>query len=468
MSLLDLCPGGTLLEPKRPVERAPDPGAADALRAKILADCLPAQREFLDDENHRILSYIGGFGSGKSFALAAKLIFLGLRNPGGTLMACEPTFPMIRTVLVPAIDMALDQWDIEYSFRASPQPEYSINLPTGPVTIYCQSAENYQRIRGQNICAAVWDECDTSPVDTAQKAGEMLLARMRTGELNQLAVASTPEGFRWAYRTFVENDGPDKRLIRVRTQDNPHLPADFIPSLERNYPSQLIQAYLEGHFVNLASCAIFPDFDRSLHYTDAQPRPDENIYIGIDINVGNCATAHCVKRDNAFHFFDEAVYRDTQQIADGLKELYPHHFQRGQLVLVPDAASKQRSTAAAQESDLGILKRAGHTVSMQRSNPLVQDRLNSANALINQNRLFVGNKCKHWRRSLEQWAYDDKGKPEKGAVGMDDLSHMADAATYVMYRMAAIRSYKIGSGKSRQAQVWGVIPLLLLATSCLC
>ena len=59
----------------------------------------------------------------------------------------------------------------------------------------------------------------------------MLLARMRTGELNQLAVASTPEGFRWAYRTFVENDGPDKRLIRVRTQDNPHLPADFIPSL---------------------------------------------------------------------------------------------------------------------------------------------------------------------------------------------------------------------------------------------
>ena len=115
MSLLDLCPGGALLEPKRPVERAIDPDAADALRAKILADCLPAQREFLDDEDHRILSYIGGFGSGKSFALAAKLIFLGLRNPGGTLMACEPTFPMIRTVLVPAIDMALEQWDIEYS-----------------------------------------------------------------------------------------------------------------------------------------------------------------------------------------------------------------------------------------------------------------------------------------------------------------------------------------------------------------
>ena len=453
-SLLSICPGGTLLEPAREREVEADPGAEQALRDRILADCLPAQREFLADEGHRILSYIGGFGSGKSWALAAKLIFLGLRNPGQTIMACEPTFPMIRTVLIPALDAALEQWEIDYTFRASPQPEYRLELPTGPVTILCQSAENYQRIRGQNLAAAVWDEADTSPVDTAQKAGEMLLARMRTGNVNQLAIASTPEGYRYCYRTFIENEGPDKRLIRVKTRDNPHLPAEFIPSLERNYPAQLIAAYLEGEFVNLASCSVFPDFDRSLHYTDAQPDASENIYVGIDINVGHCCTAHCVKRGNAFHFFDEKVYRDTQQIAEGLKELYPLHFQRGQLVLVPDAASKQRSTAAAQESDLGILKKAGHTVKIQQSNPLVQDRLNAANALIDQNCVLVGNNCKNWRRSLEQWAYDDKGKPEKGGVGLDDLSHMADAATYAIYRLAAIRSYRTGSGKSRLAQVW--------------
>ena len=32
--------------------------------------------------SHRIVGYIGGFGSGKSFALAAKAITLGLLNPG--------------------------------------------------------------------------------------------------------------------------------------------------------------------------------------------------------------------------------------------------------------------------------------------------------------------------------------------------------------------------------------------------
>ena len=57
----------------------------------------------------------------------------------------------------------------------------------------------------------------------------------------------------------------------------------------------------------------------------------------------------------------------------------------------------------------------------------------------------MGNKNKHLRRSFEQWAYDEKGKPEKGGVGMDDLSHAADAATYALFRLAAIRQWQTGS-----------------------
>ena len=450
MSLLDLCAGGTILEPPKQLEPVADVEAATRLRDRILADCLPAQREFLEDR-HRIVGYIGGFGSGKSWALAAKILFLGMENPGKVIMACEPTFPMIRTVLIPALDGALAEWDVEYDFRASPQPEYTINLPTGQVTVLCQSAENYQRIRGQNIAAAVWDECDTSPTETAQKAGEMLLARMRTGSFNQLAVASTPEGFRWAYRTFVEQGGEDKRLIKVKTKDNPNLPPEFIPSLERNYPPQLIAAYLNGEFVNLAQCSVFPDFDRSRHYSEVTPEEHETVFAGIDLNVGNCVVQMLVRRGEAFYFFDEHIYRDTQQIAAGLKETYKEWFDKGQLTLIPDAASKQRSTAAAQESDLGILKKAGHHVVVQQSNPLIQDRVNAANVLISRDQVFIGNKNKHLRRSFEQWAYDDKGKPEKGGVGMDDLSHAADAATYALFRLAAIRQWKTGSSTM---QVW--------------
>jgi PBSX family phage terminase large subunit len=452
MSILATAAGGTILEPPRPNEDLSRRGSEEDLRARILADLLPAQREFVNDESHRILGYIGGFGSGKSYALCAKALFLGMANPGTTAMVAEPSFPMIRTVFMPAMELALEQWNIEFEFRVSPQPEWTLHLPTGDIKLLAVSAENWQKVRGQNISFVLWDECDTSPQDIAAKAGEMFLARMRTGKVNQLAVASTPEGFRWAYRTFVEDDGEDKRLIRVRTMDNPNLPPDFVPSLERNYPPQLIQAYLNGEFVNLASCSLYPDFDRSINYTDAKPEATETIFVGIDINVGNSVTQHMVRRGDEFHFFAESVYRDTAQIAAGLKELYPHHFQTNQLVLVPDASAKQRSTAASQESDLGILKKAGHKVSPQQSNPIVQDRINAVNALVAQGRLRVGNGCKHLIRTLEQHAYDDKGKPEKGGIGMDDLSHSGDAMGYVVYRLASIRQWTTDQRRSRR--VW--------------
>ena len=452
MSILSAAPGGTVLDKPRPIDLKVSEEDAAILRERLLKDCLPAQRDFISDVSHRITGYIGGFGSGKSYALARKLIWLGLLNPGQTLMACEPSFPMIRTVFIPAMDEALENLDIPFTFRASPQPEYLLTLPTGTVKILCQSAENYQRIRGQNIAAAVWDECDTSPTETAQKAGEMLLARMRTGKCNQLAVASTPEGFKWAYRTFVEQGGPDKRLIKVKTKDNPNLPPEFIPSLERNYPPQLIAAYLNGEFVNLANSALYPDFDRSINYSDTTVQPLDTVYVGVDLNVGNCVTQHLVRRGDEFHFFAEAIYRDTNQIAEGLKELYPLHFANGQLVLVPDASAKQRSTAAAQESDLGILKKAGHKVSPQQSNPLVQDRINAVNVLIAENRLKVGNGCKNLIRTFEQHAYGDDGKPEKGGIGMDDLSHSGDAAGYVVYRLAAIRQWTTNQRRGRR--VW--------------
>ena len=444
--ILDHLPAGNILDKPRPKHHVPDPSVAANLRAKIYAACLPAQQDFLEDEKHRIVGYIGGFGSGKSFALACKLLTLAMANPGTTLMALEPTFPLLRTVLFPTLDAVLEQFDIAYNFRTSPQPEYLIHLPTGTCKVLCQSEENWSRLRGQNISCCVADELDTLPVETAQKCSEMLLARMRTGQLNQLAVASTPEGYRWAYRTFVERDGPDKRQITVDTRDNPHLPAEFVPSLERNYPSQLIAAYLSGQYVNMASCSLYPDFDRSRHYTDDLPRDLDTIYIGVDINVGNSVTEHLVRRGDCFHFIGEAVYRDTPQMAAGLRDRYPRHFRAGRLVLIPDASARQRSTAAAQESDVSILKKAGHRVETQQVNPLVQDRVNAFNVLIGQDRVKVSNACIHLVKTLEQHSYDEKGRPEKGGVGMEDLSHAGDAAGYVIFRLARLAQYTAGNG----------------------
>ena len=35
-------------------------------------------------------------------------------------MIAEPSFPMIRTVFIPAMDLALEQWGVDYDFRVKP------------------------------------------------------------------------------------------------------------------------------------------------------------------------------------------------------------------------------------------------------------------------------------------------------------------------------------------------------------
>ena len=77
MSILDWAPGGTLLERPQENHVTEDRGSAADLRARIIASLLPAQRDFVDDTEHRIA------GSsvvlvGKSFALCAKAVMLGL------------------------------------------------------------------------------------------------------------------------------------------------------------------------------------------------------------------------------------------------------------------------------------------------------------------------------------------------------------------------------------------------------
>ena len=120
LSILAAVAGGSVLGSPVVTEGLVDPAGVQPLKDRINADLLPAQQEFIDDEDHRILGYVGGFGSGKTFALAAKILYMGMANPGATLMALEPTFPMLRTVLFPTFDACFEQWEVPFTFRVSP------------------------------------------------------------------------------------------------------------------------------------------------------------------------------------------------------------------------------------------------------------------------------------------------------------------------------------------------------------
>lgn len=448
MSLLAGIPGGSCLD-KPTVRGTRCDESVVSLRARIYDRLLGPQRDFVDDVEHKILGYCAGFGAGKTYALCAKTIFLGMENPNTVAAVFEPTNIMLRDVWMRAFDEFLDEFGIEHDFRVSPQPEYVLHLPLGPVTLLCRATETFNRIRGQNLSFCLADEIDTSPADTAQKASEMMLARLRGGAKPQLAVASTPEGFKWMHRTFVEQPGEDRRLIRARTTDNPHLPPGFVDSLYANYPPQLIASYINGEFTNLANANVYPYFDRDLHWCDTALEPDDRLYIGIDFNVGACFMECMVRRGDEFHFIAEHHAADTPSVVRLLQDTYPRQLEQGNLVVVPDAASRQRSTTNAKESDLSLLKKGGFVVKTQLANPAIEDRVNAMNVLMINKRFRVSTKCKYLLRALETQAFDKHGKPEKGIGGLDDKSGPADACGYVITALAGLRRYVTGGSNFR-------------------
>jgi len=401
---------------------------------RIRADLHPGQLEFVDDTATQILGISAGYGAGKTRALCAKAVMLAAANQGFIGAVMEPTGPLIRDIWQNDFEQFLEAYDIPYTFRASPLPEYMLHLPGGDTKILCRSFENWSRIIGLNLAWVLADEIDTVTPSIANKAFPKILGRLRAGHVRQFGAASTPEGFRWMWNTFGSDEAKarsDRHLIKMRTADNPHLPPDFIERLEANYDPSLLRAYLDGEFVNLTTGQVYDRFDRAKHCIAEPPNTaSEPLRIGVDFNIGNMSAVIAVRLGGSLMVIDEiSGAHDTDALAQEVVRRYPHR----RMYAYPDASGGNRSTNASQ-TDVQILESYGMSNQSPRANPPVRDRVAAVQALLEngkgQVRLQVAERCKRLIECLELQSYTDKGEPDKDA-GFD---HMNDALGYLVWR----------------------------------
>lgn len=402
--------------------------------AAIRADLHPGQLAFVDDQATQILGVSAGYGAGKTRALCAKAVHLAAANQGFIGAVMEPTGPLIRDIWQNDFDDFLEAYNIPYTFRASPLPEYVLHLPNGDTKILCRSFENWTRIIGLNLAWVLADEIDTVAPSIAGRAFPKILGRLRSGNVRQFGAASTPEGFRWMFNTFASDEAQsraDRKLIKMRTQDNPYLPPDFIERLQANYDPSLLRAYLDGEFINLTTGTVYNRFDRSKHLITELPNIDrEPLRIGIDFNIGNMSAIIGIRTGNGLTVIDEiSGAHDTDALGAEIRSRYPEHRIYG----YPDASGGNRSTNAAR-TDIQILETYGISNQSPKANPPVRDRVASVQALLENGkgevRLKVASTCRRLIECLELQCYTEKGDPDKDA-GFD---HMNDALGYLVWR----------------------------------
>ena len=384
------------------------------------------QFEFIKSHN-KFMAFVGGYRSGKTFVGCVRMCINALEFPGIPQGYFAPTYPQITDIFYDTMPGVAEAFGLFADIVASNKRVYlRDNKGRCLSTIVCKSMEHPHRIVGFNIAHALVDEIDCMPIKKADSAWKKIIARMSTvwpgRDQNTIDVTTTPEGFNWVYRKFVKElaADPSQRefygIVHASTRQNAkNLPKDYIPSLRKTYPANLVDAYIDGLFVNLISGSVYPNFDRRLCHTNETIRPGEQLHVGMDFNINRMAATIHVIRNGLPLLLEEATgLFDTPAMIVELKRRFP-----GRSVTVyPDASGKNRKSVNGSESDHSLLRAAGFMVMVNPSNPMVRDRVLAVNAMFlngeGQRRYLVNtDNCPITTQVLEQQAYAENGEPNK-------------------------------------------------------
>ena len=420
------------------------------------ANFLSAQKKFN--------AFVGGYRSGKTFVGCVRQWMLALNYPGIKLGYFAPTYPMIQDIFYTTIaevgEALSDEVGAELTVDINVSRKEVVLLVDGVeyAMVKCRAMEHAHRIVGFDINHAQIDEIDTMKMDKADAAWKKIIARMSSVRadypVNTVDFTTTPEGFNFVHRLFVIDlqEKPEiaefYSLTKASTRQNAkNLPSDYIPSLYNTYPSQLVDAYVDGEFVNLTSGTVYHAYNRERCRSRETIKEGEPLFIGQDFNVGKMASTVYVQRQNGWHAVAElSDLFDTPDVIRVINERWQSNGHR--IIMYPDASGKNRKSNNASTSDIALLEQAGFDVRVNASNPAVKDRVLSMNKALECGKVWVNDSaCPNTARGLEQQAYDKNGEPEKSS-GVD---HQNDASTYpIVYEMPVVKPVA-----QIQVSMWG-------------
>jgi PBSX family phage terminase large subunit len=228
----------------------------------------------------RFTAFIGGIGSGKSWAGAVKALIRSAAEPSVGLVIA-PTYPMLRDATWRSYQEICGDAITSYN-----RSEFTARI--GNAEVLFRSADNPDRLRGPNIDWAHIDEAALCPPDT----WNVVIGRLRGhGKAGPCWITSTPKGRNWLYAIL-----PQLTLFRAHTRDNTHLAPEFITSLEAAYTGLFARQELEGEFVGFEGL-VYEEFSREVHVQERQG-PWAQVILGCDEGYTNPAVILVVGIDS--------------------------------------------------------------------------------------------------------------------------------------------------------------------------
>ena len=264
-----------------------------------------AQERFVNDEN-RATAFIGGLGSGKTFAMIAKGLRkatqpkIGFYGPRGCFAAIN--YPVLKDVVLPQFFEMMDGSELllDYSkqekkallvpFNESGRPDRSLVKKDGmgAAEVLFRSLDQPNWMRGLELAYFGIDEGR----HLTQEAWNVLYGRLRQrGYHHGGWVCSTPNGFDWMWTTFHPES---KKALKgakwygAPTYDNAaHLDDEYVESLVATYEGRFLRQEVYGEFVGVVDGAVFFAWDQRQHAARVDYDPNEEVYSFWDFGMGD-------------------------------------------------------------------------------------------------------------------------------------------------------------------------------------
>lgn len=381
------------------------------------------QLQFLTSKD-KIVFFIAGIGTGKSFTLAHVILNHIIQYPKSNILVVANTHQQLVSATVPAFIQLIEELGISYNSAFGGNKKY---IKVNEVTIFLYSLENYDNIRGIEVGLVAGDEICYSK----RAAFDVIMGRLRCkhGSL-KARFCSSPNGFNWVYDLINKKNAS---MVQAKTKDNPFLPEEYYEQLVQLYGGEntpLAKQELGGTFVNLTAGSVYHAFNRALHTAKLEFNPYLPVYVGLDFNVENMNFTYCQFDKGIVKVIREVKLSDTNSNTFDAALKIKQDLSQYQIKIIPDSTGKSRKTSAeAGRSDITILKDVGLTV-LETSNPRIKDRHNSVNALLIKNQLVVDESCTHLIKELETLKHDD----DEGSI-----SHLAVGVGYVAWKLVPLK-----------------------------
>lgn len=420
---------------------------------------------------------IGAVGSGKTIALCADAILLGLQQPGSRIMIARQTIPSLKLTterefvgLLSSIPSHLDgiQKQTLYDLCKTSKSGGHIQqlwLPNGSEFIFT-SLDDWMKHQSLNLAGLYIDEASDVTYDAYTGLGMRLRQQDLTPEAQQLgfrtpitrrvsAICCNPNGHNWVWEHFVRATEQDpslratRRYFRSTSFDNPTLynedgsPGQYLNRL-LGMPDLWVRRFVLCEFDAFAG-QIYP-FSSEYHvHQDFDPPPDWERACGLDWGLRNPTAIVWWARDPKdgkwYQYREWQSYDSTDsgareahqtmtvhQVISTMKRLEGNEVIRWR-VIDPSTANRQADSG---KSVLHYMREAGLYFVPGVQN--YETRINSLGQMIHRNEISFAASNHMTQIAVQQYRWEDmapgkdKDGPERPQKKND---HLVNAAEYL-------------------------------------